>query len=147
MKRLISIYLCLCTFTLMAGERFVIPVRENTGVYKAKIRKLYERPLFLVGPSDRLQVIETAKDFYQVHDTNMRQGWIEKQSCVIAAANTRIEFEAALVEKYIDNPEPVTIFGSEEQEQTGILLNRSFKDALLENVDKELMERSIKDAM
>jgi len=53
-------------------------------------------------------------------------------------------FDNAEVIGYLDNPTPVYIIDSDDPNADPINLDRSFKDALRENVDKETVERQAK---
>jgi hypothetical protein len=50
-------------------------------------------------------------------------------------------FEGADVIGYLDNPTPVFIMDIDDPNADPITLDRSFKDALKVNVDRETMER------
>jgi len=58
-----------------------------------------------------------------------------------SSASKSMAFEAAEVMGYLDNPTPVYIVDIDDPNADPITLDRSFKDALKENVDKETMER------
>jgi hypothetical protein len=53
-------------------------------------------------------------------------------------------FDNAEVVGYLDNPTPVYILDSDDPNAERIYLDRSFKDALRDNVDKETVERQVK---
>ena len=53
-------------------------------------------------------------------------------------------FDNAEVIGYLDNPTPVYIIDIDDPNADPINLDRSFKDALRENVDKETVERQVK---
>jgi hypothetical protein len=56
-------------------------------------------------------------------------------------ASKSMSFEAAEVRDYLDVKTPIAILDIGEAETDPISLNRSFKDALKENIDKESVER------
>jgi len=58
-----------------------------------------------------------------------------------SAASKSMNFNALEVQGYIDAQSPVSVLDIDEAAQDPIVLNRSFKDALKENVDRESMER------
>ncbi len=58
-----------------------------------------------------------------------------------SAVSKSILMDAAQVQDYLDVKSPVSVLDVNEAEADPITLNRSFKDALKENVDRENMER------
>jgi hypothetical protein len=58
-----------------------------------------------------------------------------------SAASKSMSFNAMDVFGYGDTPSPVAILEIDAAEADPIVLNRSFKDALKENVDRESIER------
>jgi len=59
-----------------------------------------------------------------------------------SAASKSMNFNALEVQGYLDTQSPVAILDADAAEESAIVLNRSFKDALKENVDRESMERA-----
>ncbi|GBU22702.1 hypothetical protein R80B4_02614 [Fibrobacteres bacterium R8-0-B4] len=76
------------------------------------------------------------------------EGYVQKNELTKvsskSAASKSMAFEAAEVMGYLDNPTPVYIVDIDDPNADPITLDRSFKDALKENVDKETMERLAK---
>ncbi|MBN1760886.1 MAG: hypothetical protein JW863_21345 [Chitinispirillaceae bacterium] len=122
-------------------SRIVIPVRDRVGVYRNETRKVFESPLFTVGTKDRLQVLEKGKRNSKVIDADKREGWIENRLCVTAPGNRLYTFDPALIEQYMDTKNAMIIFDGLPPEEGHIRLDRSFKDALSENVDRETIGR------
>jgi hypothetical protein len=58
--------------------------------------------------------------------------------------NKTLKFEPSSVQGYMDNPDPVVVFGPSSNDDSAILLTRSFKDEMRQNVDKETVERIVK---
>jgi len=58
-----------------------------------------------------------------------------------SAASKSMNFNALEVQGYIDAQSPVSVLDINDAAQDPIILNRSFKDALKENVDRESLER------
>jgi len=123
------------------GARMVIPVRDKVGVYRNELRMLFEAPLFTVGTADRLQVISNSKRHLKVKDRQSREGWIENGQCAAASGNRLLTFDPALVEQYMDAKPTIHIIDTDGPEDAGIALDRSFRDALSENVDRETVSR------
>jgi hypothetical protein len=123
-------------------SKIVRPVRDNVGVYRHETRSLYEAPYYTVGTADRLQVITTGKRHSKVVDNGARGGWIENRLCTTAPGSKLISFEPAFIEQYNVNQSSVIVFDADGPEETTITLDRSFKDALSENVDRETAART-----
>ena len=121
--------------------RIVMPVRDRVGVYRNELRKLFEAPLFTVGTADRLQVVATGKRHLKVMDRQSRAGWIDNGLCAATAGGRLYHFDPALVEQYMDSKSLINILDADGPEDVHIKLDRSFRDALSENVDRETIAR------
>lgn len=132
------------TSVTFAADKFVTPNKDGTGVYKNEVREVYEEPLFTVGTTDRLQVIGSKSRHYQVKSPSGQIGWIEQRLVVATGKSKTFVFDNADVIGYLDNPTPIYIIDTDDPNADPINLNRSFKDALRENVDKETVERQAK---
>jgi hypothetical protein len=143
--RLTSIFF----FVLMAAaalwaadtKKYVQPKEGNIGVYKNQIRDVYEQPIFKVGTDDRLLIVDSKGDHYKVQNAEGQNGWIEKRLVVSIGKSKTFVFDKADVVGYLDNPTPVYILDSDDPNAERIYLDRSFKEALRDNVDKETVER------
>ena len=122
-------------------SRIVIPVRDRVGIYRNETRKLFESPLFAVGTKDRLRVLEKGKRSSKIADTENRQGWIENRLCVTAPGNRLLTFDPAVVNDYLDAQTTTYIIDGLAPGEQPIRLDRSFRDALVENVDRETVDR------
>lgn len=143
---MISLLLTFAAFTTFSepAKKFVQPTKEGTGVYKNEIREVYEEPLFSVGPNDRLTILDSKSRHYKVQANNGQVGWVEKRLVVATGKSKTFVFDNAEVIGYLDNPTPVYIIDTDDPNADPINLDRSFKDALRENVDKETVERQAK---
>ncbi len=141
---LVSLIVAFSITALFAADKFVVPNKDGVGVYKNEIRQLYEQPISTVGTSDRLQVLGTKGGFYKIKDASGQVGWIEKKEVATAGKSKTFVFDNAEVVGYLDNPTPVYIMDTDDPNADPINLDRSFKDALRENVDKETVERQVK---
>lgn len=133
---------CFSTFTF-AAAKFVQPTRAGVGIYKNQSRGVNERVLAQVGVNDRLKVLKTSRNHYQIKTPDGLKGWVEKR-LVASAAGKAYSFDDAEVIGYLDNPTPVYIIDADSRDATPIKLDRSFAEALRENVDRETVERHAK---
>jgi hypothetical protein len=133
----------LTTVSAWAQEKYVQPTKDDVGIYKNEIRELYEKPLFSVGTNDRLLVLESKSKAYKVK-VNDKTGWVEKRLVASSGKNKTFNMSDQEVIGYLDNPTPVYIMDGMGPNEDPIKLERSFSDALHENVDKETVERQAK---
>jgi hypothetical protein len=80
---------------------------------------------------------------YKVRTPDGTVGWVEKQLVVATGKSKTFIFEGADVFGYLDNPTPVYIIDADDPNANPISLDRSFSDALRENVDRETVERQV----
>jgi hypothetical protein len=130
--------------TLLFAEKFVVPTKDDVGVYKNKTREVYEEPIMKVGTTDRLTLLKKSGRHYKVKTPDGQIGWVEKRLVATTGKSKTFVFDNADVIGYLDNPTPVYIIDTDDPNADPINLDRSFKDALRENVDKETVERQVK---
>ncbi len=126
------------------AQKFVVPTKNDVGVFKDAIRQIYEKPIFSVGTNDRLLVISEDRQHYKVQKGSGEVGWIEKRLVVATGKSKTFVFDDADVIGYLDNPTPVYIIDADNPNADPIKLDRSFADALRRNVDRETVERQTK---
>jgi hypothetical protein len=131
-------------FAQKNAEKYVTPTANDVGVFKNEIRELYEKPLFTVGTNDRLLILSTARNHYKIQKADGETGWVEKRMVVTTGKSKTFVFDDAEVIGYLDNPTPVYIIDADNPNADPIKLDRSFADALRENVDRETVERQTK---
>lgn len=138
--------LVISTFTFFASaQKIAQPVKEGVKVYKSDTRQLYEEAMLTVGTSDRLQVLDSKRDMHKIKTSDGTIGWVEKKDVsVLSGKSKTFVFDNAEVVGYLDNPTPVYIIDTDDPNADPISLDRSFKDALRENIDKETVERQTK---
>jgi len=128
-------------------EKQMVPKKEAR-IFANEIREPYEQPVFTATDKDFLTILETKKNHFRVSTAGGITGWVEKNALKDPprdrggnSASARMVFEGADVIGYLDNPTPVYIIDMDDPNADPITLDRSFKDALKENVDRETMER------
>src|SRR5271157_3884912 len=131
-------------FAQKNAEKYVTPTANDVGVFKNEIRELYEKPLFTVGTNDRLLILSTARNHYKNHKGDGETRWVEKRMVVTTGKSKTFVFDDAEVIGYLDNPTPVYIIDADNPNADPIKLDRSFADALRENVNRETVERQTK---
>lgn len=130
------------TFTSsFARQEYVVAKEENTPIYRNRLRKLYEQSVFTISPDEQVRVLKREGRHLRVENSNRQHGWVEVKHVLPVAASKKISFDDVFVEGYINNPDPAIIFGSTDPEDNMIKLDRSFRDALRENVDRETVMR------
>ncbi|MBD3421016.1 MAG: hypothetical protein GF398_12925 [Chitinivibrionales bacterium] len=147
MRLTLTSFLAVCLFaasSLGQSAKWVQPTKNDVGVYKNQKRELYEQPIMKVGTNARMQVLKSTRNHYRVK-VNGETGWVEKRMVAAAAKSSKTYlFEDAEVIGYLDNPTPVYIIDADDQDKDPIKLDRSFAEALRENVDRETVERQAK---
>ncbi len=139
-----SLVLVAFTVSFAQRARWVQPTTDGLGVYENEIRKAYENPIATVNSADRLQVLEEKRDHLKVK-FGSSTGWVEKRLVANAARGSKtFLFDDAEVLGYLDNPTPVYIIDADDKDRDPIKLERSFAEALRENVDRETVERIAK---
>jgi hypothetical protein len=143
-KQVFAMLLAWCAFGLTVSADTVVLVKhDNAGVYQNRIRKVFETPLFSVSTQDRLLVQETKGDRYFIRDREGREGWIEKDLCVIASRRAKYVYNPVELEAFHPQVSPAIIFGNNDSPDERLYLDRSFKEELRSNTDKESVERQV----
>ena len=123
--------------------RYVIPKKENAGVYVNRVRSLNEQMLYAAHLNDRLLVLEEHGDCYKVINDTGQVGWIKKEYVTVVTGGTKMGFDPATVLGHSDNPDVIILHGANALDNVEIKLDRSFKESLKENLDRESMQRSL----
>ena len=122
-------------------SRIVVPVKNDVPVFDYRIHRGNETALFRAGVTDHLTVLAESRGRYEVKNGNGKTGWIDKTSVKNVKPSKRFVFDNADVLGYLDDPTPLYIIDADDPEQASIKLDRSFADALRENVDRFTIER------
>lgn len=87
-------------------------------------------------------MVETGKQNLKIMKSTGETGWIKKR-LVKAVPWRGMVFENVAVMGYLENPTPILIAVNDDSPEEMIELNRSFKDALKENIDRETVCRQM----
>jgi len=134
----------LCGFASIPKGLYVIPVRKEVRIYGNRVRGLNEDALFKVNLNSRLRVLDMKDDLYKIEDEHGRIGWVEKRFVAPIKKSSLNDFVPAEVRNYDYVRSFISIFGVPGQEDVIIKIERSFKDNLKEQVDRETVERIVK---
>jgi hypothetical protein len=138
---ILVVVLFAATLALGKDGGYVAVTRNNTGIYEHQIRKLHATPLFSVDPSVPLLVLSSKGRHVNIRLADGRTGWVE-QRLVQPVSSKAIFFDHLHVGGYIDSPELGIILDGSEPLDGPILLSRSFRDHLGENIDRETATRA-----
>ncbi|MGD9201211.1 MAG: hypothetical protein PVI26_06590 [Chitinispirillia bacterium] len=127
--------------SLIYGEvQYVQPKSNNVGLYQNEKREVNETAIKKLTVNDRLQIMKKKRNHYQVKADDGTVGWIEIR-LVASASGKSFMFDDAEVIGYLDNPTPVYIIDADSKDATPIKLDRSFAEALRQNIDREAVQR------
>jgi len=144
MRLVKSVFMLIVLFTAYSfGQKvgYVLPTSDAIAVYTNQVRQVNEKALETVGKTDRLKVVETASNHYKVLTPSGKTGWVEKR--LVSKTDGKVEtFDGVEVQGYLDNPTPLVITDVDQGYTAPIDINRSFKDALKNNADKEMISRT-----
>jgi hypothetical protein len=116
------------------------PKHNKVGIWTTNERSLNQTPSFTVNTEARLCITEEAKDWYKIWYNN-QIGWVLKSEVVILQKSKTFAFGDAEVLGYLDNPTPIYIIDGSDQDRTPLNLERSFKEELRKNTDRETIDR------
>lgn len=147
MRSTILLLIILFFYSTLADQLdqyYAIPKKNNVGVYENHVRKVFERAKFTVSLENRLTILEEKQNMYKVQDEQNRVGWIEKRLVVKKKRSKSFIFGDAYVRNYIDIPTLIPILDADDKMETKIKLERSFKEHLKQNTDRETLGRMVK---
>ncbi len=139
-KKTLLIAVSLFVALSFGREFYAMPNSNNTAVYPNKVRGMNEEAVASVGKDDRLRVIETSGSHYKVETPDGTRGWLEGR-LVTKTEETVQTFENMEISGYGDNPTPIIIQDADMGASAPIEIDRSFKSALLQNTDKDMVSR------
>jgi hypothetical protein len=118
--------------------------RPNTQIFANEVREAFESAIMTIGTDDVVTITDVRSRHFRIRTANGTEGFVAKNDLNRASQAQRsraFAFEAADVVGYLDNPTPVYIIDMDDPNADPITLDRSFREALKENVDRETMER------
>jgi hypothetical protein len=127
--------------TFAQKQEYAIPLQKDVPAYLHQMRKAFEKPAFAVNAESRLIVTEKGMSAVQVQDPQGRVGWVELRLVKVVNESRMLRFEAATVERYADMKDLIWVPGDPKVLNSPMVLDRSFADAMKENVDRESIER------
>lgn len=143
LTKIITILVCfIVSFSFAQKTFYVVPKKDKLPVYKNEVRQMNEKAIETVSITDQLKVIEATRNHYKVKTDKGNTGWIEKKFAKKTQATVET-FEDVEVQGYLDNPTPLYITDMDQEESAPVDIDRSFKDALKRNADKETISRTM----
>jgi len=140
---IITVTAAVSAFAQRTGDQMQ-PRRAGVSIYANETREAYEQPVAALGQNEVVTITEIGRQHFKVRTRAGVEGFVEKRElnrASQAAISQSIAFDAAEVIGYLDNPTPIYIIDMDDPNADPITLDRSFKDALKQNVDRETMER------
>lgn len=122
---------------ILAQDKYVQPTQATVDVYEKASGKTV---VASVKKTDRLKFISEKKGYYRVQMTDGTEGFIKKQYAVFTSGGA-LTLGAVDVHAYGKGPTSIYIFDTDEGENVPVALERSFVDALTQNIDKERVAR------
>lgn len=138
MKKIVPVLLILSATLFAAKTKFVIVETDNLPLYKKQAWSDSDTPVTTVSRGEKLEVLKNRDDLYRVKTDDAETGWILKSSVSPAKESVQDGFTAQTVQSSNSAPTPGHVEGIDDTEPTdAIIPERSFKDNLKNNVDKE----------
>ncbi len=143
MKRVLAFMILITFITInMVFGWAAEAVKDGVRIYKNKTRKLNEKPIYELRAGEVVEVLKSSGDKYYVKHYSGVKGWVEKRLLRKAKdIGKTMAFTGEQVLGELGDIEPVIIFEDEDNKLKGVKIERSFKDEMKANVDKEQMER------
>lgn len=145
--RLYPFILAVCVLLPANGwcqkQLYAIPLQNEIPVYENDMRKVYEKPLFTVGQTQCCLIKKIEGDKIQIRNSEGKTGWVEKTLVKIINQNRQFLYSPIAIVDRLDDPGFIWIGEGPDQIENPLILERSFADALRENVDRETIMRQI----
>jgi len=116
---------------------------EVAKVYERKLPKSDEKPIYTANIGEILILLERADGLVKVRTQSGLVGWVKgtqvkpKQS----KTDTAMVMDEAKVIGFLENPQAVYILDMTDPDVKPIKLDRSFKEFMIFNIDKETFQR------
>ncbi len=120
---------------------YAVSNSENLPIYENRIRQLNETAITTVSTTENLIVRETESGFYKVETEDGNIGWVESDK--ITKIDRQVEtFANAQVTGGPGHSSSMFVDDAVVQHSEPIAIDRSFKDALLQNTSKDEVARA-----
>jgi hypothetical protein len=136
--------LCGCLSFAVANEKYV-SVKVKTNIYQSPIDLRNKISSQFIDKGIVLLIKDETIDAYRVTDNGNLSGWVNKECCVAVERSKSFTFDSAEIRSNFDNPDnPIWVDFPESFDNLPIIVSRSFKDEIGNNIDKETAERIVR---
>lgn len=118
----------------------------NTNVDVRLAEKGKKAQVFQITKGEIVKLYQKDNQFTLIEYKNGLKGFVDIKYLDFFSKSKTIWFDTATVNGSKDIFDPLVVFGKSSSLNDDIVLERSFRDALRENVDKETVSRTIADA-
>ncbi|MGM0461084.1 MAG: SH3 domain-containing protein [Fibrobacterota bacterium] len=125
-----------------AQEQFYVRPVRSIGIYENRTREVNEQAITEVDENNRLRVTDSqGRYYYVVFESENTEGWVEQRN-VARTDGKAYTFDNVTVQGYMDNPTVLSVQDQMSDLTAPIDIDRDFKDAMRQQVDKEEVMRS-----
>ncbi len=123
------------------NDFYAVSNSENLPIYENRIRQINESAITTVSTTENLLVKESESGFFKVQTEDGDIGWVESDK--VTKTDKQVEtFKGVQVTGIGTEPSPININSAVAEHSAPIPIDRSFKDALLQNTSKDQVTRA-----